>query len=146
MPPKKGKRNPSLSSLLPSAPIEAGQSWRSHSTATLPPKYTITLAIPEDEALEEGARGDKYKEGQEYLADGWRREEEGLKEGKLWLRRRKRRFRFQQGYEQGVLRISEEQGSNEGRRDDELGILHGKPLWYTAGLQYGCTCTCITLI
>jgi hypothetical protein len=104
----------------------------SQSTASLPPKYHITLALPLHTELTEEERCQRYKEGEEYLADAWRRAGDSAKEGKIQDRKRKRVVAFE--------------GDVDPRPEEGVELVRGGVLWYTAGLQFACSCECEPLI
>ncbi|ORX41193.1 hypothetical protein BD324DRAFT_613581 [Kockovaella imperatae] len=104
---------------------EIQESFASASTASLPPDYTIHLALrPHTHvASEEELR--HVIRGQELLADGWRR---GEREGKLWELR---------GGEPRARNVTKTQQDQHGQ---ELGYVEADVLWYSAGLRYACSC------
>lgn len=109
------------------------QATESYSTATLPPRYTITLALPPAEVpLDEAQQLKEYIKGEEALSDAWRRDEQ--EEGRLemgWSKRGiKRRKLDSKGREGNVARVAW-----------KVGVKNGDvPLWYTAGLSFPCLC------
>lgn len=104
----------SQSSLIPPAnSSQPNETFTSVSTATLPPRYKITLAVgASDLPLSKETRDEAYIRGEEVLSDGWRRDIDV--EGRL-----------------ADLR----------KRAVGSGPDDGKVLWYTAGLHFPCTCT-----
>ncbi|ORY35892.1 hypothetical protein BCR39DRAFT_556019 [Naematelia encephala] len=117
------------SSLLPSSlhtgvPTGEPESWASASTATLPTRYTIAIALPTDQGPLDVTRGyAEYVRGEEALSDAWRRNEEA--EGRVLDLRSKR---FVRHIDDSACQPSQP------TRDDN------KALWYTAGLSYLCIC------
>lgn len=112
------------------------ESFVSTSTASLPPRYTITLALPPKgfpPALSEIER--QYLRGEEFLTDGWRRKDdtEGKLEDLQEQRRKRKRLTIPV-----IPGGSPEASCAKQAKDHSLS--HGEPLWYTAGLQYPCTC------
>lgn len=117
------------------------------STATLPPRYTITAALSAgDLPLTPERHYADYVQGEEALSDAWRRDD-AAGEGRLEVR-------WKNG--QGVKRRKIGRGGNvcytttPTERRQKLHDLQNRfqdgsvPLWYTAGLTFPCLCESFT--
>ncbi|WVR08440.1 hypothetical protein IAU60_005495 [Kwoniella sp. DSM 27419] len=108
---------------------ELDQSLLSVSTAPLPPRYDITIALPVNAVLDSDQVRHAYVRGQELLSDGWKRVDEP--EGRL-VKRRSR-------WPKQVLLPGDHlvQPASDGGRGKQA----GGPLWLTAGLSFPCVCS-----
>nr|XP_019051292.1 hypothetical protein I302_01741 [Kwoniella bestiolae CBS 10118]OCF30222.1 hypothetical protein I302_01741 [Kwoniella bestiolae CBS 10118] len=105
-------------------------SFLSISTASLPPKYSINLALPSDVELSNTEEREYQVRGEEFLHDAWRRSDE--KEGKLVdLRERSKR----------VIRINGEKPTYTGK--GKAKETSEDVLWYNAGMKFPCVCSLI---
>ncbi|WRT70503.1 uncharacterized protein IL334_007501 [Kwoniella shivajii] len=117
-----------LNSQTPQSQATQGveNSFLSISTAPLPPKYKITLALGQDIVLSDKEEKEAHVRGEELLSDGWRRHNDP--EGDLEdLRKRFKRNAHVQ---------SDQPISN--RHSTQL---NADVLWYTAGLRFPCVCS-----
>ncbi|WWC98769.1 hypothetical protein V866_005662 [Kwoniella sp. B9012] len=106
-------------------------SFLSISTASLPPKYYINLALPVDTKLSRNEEKEYRVKGEEFLHDGWRRSDQP--EGALVdLRRKKKRVVALRGYQASLL------GNNEQKQKDDA---EDQILWYNAGMKFPCVCS-----
>ncbi len=121
-------------SLLPSFSLgdqREQESFASASTATLPPRYRITLALPprtDPLSLEESHA--QYVRGEEFLSDGWRRAEEGegvLDKRKEEISRNRAEVR--------PLMPAQEVITEPAKPRQEVG-----PLWLTTSFKIACLC------
>ena len=108
------------------------ETFASASTAILPPRYRITLALPPTtyaQPLDEAHI--EYVRGEEFLSDGWRRAEDEEREGDLEVRKMESRKKVVR-----VLEAGEDISAPVLRGRAELGTL-----WFTAGMKIPCICT-----
>ncbi|WVQ95734.1 hypothetical protein IAU59_002833 [Kwoniella sp. CBS 9459] len=114
------------------------QSFISISTASLPNKYEINLALPADIKLTDTQKEEAYVRGEELLSDGWRKSTDA--EGRLrelrkaqQLRRRKVTLPVcQDNNQSGAADITSPGKRGPAERDQTL--------WYTADLAFPCVC------
>lgn len=142
----------------PIPPSQEPLSLASVSTATLPPLYTVTLAVPpRDVPLDQSASHTAFVRGEEALSDGWRRDV-GLEGRLVDLRKRYRTHaigftaiessRKGKGKDKGKEKVTAYgQGSVEEDVTGHASVLTSgehvteqRALWYTADLRFPCSC------
>ncbi|GFZ48333.1 hypothetical protein JCM24511_06081 [Saitozyma sp. JCM 24511] len=142
----------------PIPPSQEPLSLASVSTATLPPLYTVTLAVPPcDVPLDPSASHAAFVRGEEALSDGWRRDV-GLEGRLVDLRKRYRTHaigftaiessRKGKGKDKGKEKVTAYgQGSVEEDVTGHASVLTSgehdteqRALWYTADLRFPCSC------
>ncbi|OCF58425.1 hypothetical protein L486_04458 [Kwoniella mangroviensis CBS 10435] len=105
-------------------------SFLSISTASLPPKYSINLALPVDTKLCSNEEKEYRVKGEEFLHDGWRRSDQP--EGTLVdLRRKNKRIPSLPGHEVSLL------SSNQQKWKEDVDQI----FWYNAGMKFPCVCS-----
>ncbi|WVF68117.1 hypothetical protein IAT40_002880 [Kwoniella sp. CBS 6097] len=104
------------------------QSFVSISTASLPDKYEINLALPINVKLTDAHKEEAYVRGEEILSDGWRKSTDV--EGRL------RDLRKRQHLLKRSVKDAKTSTAEEAVVGDQL-----QPLWYTADLAFPCVCS-----
>ncbi|WVQ63107.1 uncharacterized protein L199_001258 [Kwoniella botswanensis] len=111
--------------------IQIDNSFLSISTASLPPKYSIKLALPVDTKLFSNEEKEYRVKGEEFLHDGWRRLDQP--EGKLMsLRRKAKRIVSLPGHQASLL------GNNQQKQKEDA---EDQIFWYNAGMKFPCVCS-----
>ncbi|WWD08508.1 hypothetical protein V865_006620 [Kwoniella europaea PYCC6329] len=111
--------------------VQIDNSFLSISTASLPPKYSINLALPVDTKLSRNEEKEYRVKGEEFLHDGWRRSDQP--EGTLVdLRRKKKRIFALRGYQASLL------GDNQQKQKEDA---EDQIFWYNAGMKFPCVCS-----
>ncbi|OCF34451.1 hypothetical protein I316_03965 [Kwoniella heveanensis BCC8398] len=130
--------SPSQEATQTQSQTQLEQSFISISTAPLPERYEINLALPADVKLNETEKEEAYVRGEELLSDGWRKSTDH--EGKLrdirTVQRMSRRLVTLSATDNNDLSSAVELPA----RGEQIGK-GNQPLWYTADLAFPCVCS-----
>nr|XP_018259955.1 uncharacterized protein I303_08027 [Kwoniella dejecticola CBS 10117]OBR82113.1 hypothetical protein I303_08027 [Kwoniella dejecticola CBS 10117] len=115
--------------------IEPSNSFLSISTASLPPRYSINVALPKNAKLSSNDEREYQVKGEEVLFDAWLRSSDQIG---LISNLRKRTNRSV--YLPNQRDVTKTCTKNEDKRN-----LDERVLWYSAGMQFPCVCSLVPL-